>query len=282
METPGTSGKSFDIGGSDILTYESMLKTLAELLHKKTIFLSIPLSNIRLYAYITSLITPIPNPITECLMEGLKSEVICRDQAIRDYLPFKPLSYNEAIIRAMSREEQDKVYTRWSDAYPPAHELALKLHELKDGPAYTASYSLLTEKSAVSLFASICKIGGKEGWFHYSWLWRLRGAIDRILLGVGSARGRKSSVRLRINDVIDFWRVEDLQHDKKLLLRAEMKIPGKAWLEFNITEAGEKQKLNTIAYYDTSSLIGKLYWYLCLPFHHFIFGNLIKEIDKRS
>ncbi|OGX18127.1 MAG: hypothetical protein A3K83_01745 [Omnitrophica WOR_2 bacterium RBG_13_44_8b] len=282
LENIDTAGKSFDIGGSDILTYEMMLKILAGLLKKKVFFLHVPLSSTRLYAYITSLITPVPNSITECLMESLTNEVICQDETINNFLHFKPLSYKEAVIRAMTREEQDRVYTRWSDAYPPAHEVALKLHELKEGPAYTASYSLIASKSATSLFNSICKIGGKEGWFHYSWLWRLRGTIDRILLGVGSARGRKSSGSLRINDVIDFWRVEDLQNNKKLLLRAEMKIPGRAWLEFNITKARGKQKLNITAYYDTRALLGKIYWYLCLPFHHFIFGNLIKEIEKRS
>jgi len=282
LETPVTSGKSFDIGGKDVLTYEMMLQVPAEIIHKKIIFMAVPFSSIRFYAYIASLLTPVPDSITECLMEGLKNEVICQDESIKSYIPFKTLSYKEAVIRAMTREEQDRVYTRWSDAYPPAHELALKLHELKEGPAYTARYSLFTPKSAASLFDSICKIGGKEGWFHYSWLWRLRGAIDRILLGVGSARGRKSSASLRINDVIDFWRVEDLQNNKKLLLRAEMKLPGRAWLEFNITEAGGSQKLNTTAYYDTRTLLGKAYWYLFLPFHHFIFGNLIKEIEKRS
>ncbi len=282
VETPQTTGKSFDIGGQDILTYEMMLKVLAEIIRKKIIFIRIPFSNIRFYAYGASLLTPVPDPITECLMEGLKNEVICRDESIRSIIPFKPLSYREAIVRAMSREEQDKVYTRWSDAYPPAHELALKLHELKNGPAYTASYSFVTNKGASSLFKSICKIGGREGWFHSNWLWRFRGGIDRVLLGVGSARGRKSQYSLKINDVIDFWRIEDLQYNKKLLLRAEMRLPGMAWLEFNIIDEGDKRGLNVTAYYDTNSFLGKAYWYLCLPFHYFIFHNLIKEIEKRS
>lgn len=282
LEIPGTSGKSFDIGGRDALTYKMMLKVPAELLRKKIIFLPVPFSNIQFYAYIASLLTPVPASITECLMEGLKNEVICRDESIKDVLPFKTLSYKEAIVRAMSREEQDKVYTRWSDAYPPAHELALKLHELKNGPAYTASDSLVTEKNAASLFNSICKIGGREGWFHSNWMWRLRGGIDRVLLGVGTARGRKRQSSLKINDVIDFWRIEDLKDDERLLLRAEMKLPGRAWLEFNIAEEGDKRNLNVAAYYDTNSFFGKLYWYLCLPFHHFIFHNLIKEIEKRS
>ena len=106
--------------------------------------------------------------------------------------------------------------------------------------------------------------------------------IDRIFLGVGSARGRKSYSRLRINDVIDFWRIEDLKQKKRLLLRSEMKIPGRAWLEFTIQEEGDARKLSVIAYYDTHTAWGSLYWYACLPFHNLIFKKLIKDIEKRS
>lgn len=282
LEKAETTGKSFDIGGRDILTYEEMLKILGGLLQKKMICISVPFSNIPIYAYLTSLVTPVPAAITESLMEGLKNEVICQEEAIKSFLPFKPLSYKEAIIKAMSREEQDRVHTRWSDAYPPAHELALKLYELKMGARYTASYSLMTKKSAVSLFKSFCKVGGKGGWFRSNWLWRLRGSIDRILLGVGSARGRRSYSSLKINDVIDFWRIEDIEANKALLLRAEMKLPGQAWLEFYIQDKGLERILSVKAYYDTHSILGKAYWYFCLPFHCFIFHNLIKEIERRS
>jgi len=282
LEEPKTAGRSFDIGGKDILTYEIMLKILAGLLRKKRIFIPIPFSNISFYAYFTSLLTPVTLPITRCLMESLKNEVVCQDESIKDLIPFETLSYKESIIRAMSREEQDRVYTRWSDAYLPAQELALKLYELKKPPQYTASYSIVTQKSAVSLFGSICKIGGKEGWFHSNWMWRLRGAVDRIFLGVGSARGRRSRLSLKINDVVDFWRVEGLQVNKKLLLRAEMQLPGRAWLEFNITEKQSARVLNITAYYDATGIFGRAYWYMFLPFHRFIFDNLIKEIERRS
>ncbi len=282
LETQATTGESFDIGGEDILTYEKMLKVLGEVLRKKIFFFPVPFSNIRFYAYFASLLTPVPASITECLMEGLKNEVICQDERIKDILRFETLSYKEATIRAMTREEQDRVHTRWSDAYPPAHALALKLHELQKTPDYVVHYSLLTGKKASSLFNSICKIGGKKGWFHSNWLWRLRGGIDRILLGVGTARGRKSQSSLKINDVVDFWRIEDFQANQRLLLRAEMKLPGKAWLEFSIADQEAQRKLSIAAYYDTQTLFGKIYWYLCLPFHRFIFVNLIEEIERRS
>ncbi len=282
LEAPATAGKSFDIGGQDILTYREMLEIFAEVTGKKRLFFVSPLSRLGFYAYIASLVTPVPAPIIQSLMEGLKNEVVCKDNTIRHIIPFETLSYREAIRRALLREEQDKVYTRWSDAYPKDHSLAMKLSELGRIPYYTAAYSLLTEKSAASLFQSICTIGGKEGWFQNNWLWWLRGKIDRLLMGVGSSRGRRSDASLKINDVIDFWRVEDLKPDKRLLLRAEMKLPGRGWLEFKIVPENTKNNFSITAYYDTDTLFGMLYWYAFLPLHNIIFNNLLKQIEKRS
>jgi uncharacterized protein YbjT (DUF2867 family) len=282
LETPETCGRSFDIGGHDVLTYRQMLRIFADLLGKKRLFVPCPFCNIGLFSYFASLVTPVPAAITRCLMEGITSEVVCQSQDIRRVLPFQPLGYREALIRALTREEQDRVHTRWSDAYPPAHELAMKLHEIQEPVRYTNSYSLRTEKDAPSLFRSICRIGGKEGWFYSNWMWRLRGTIDRILLGVGSSRGRRSSSSLRAGDVIDFWRVEDLKPEAMLLLRAEMKLPGMAWLQFNVDRKEGGNRLSVNAYYQPSGVLGKLYWYVCLPFHFLIFHNLIKQIEKRA
>ena len=282
LEVPGTAGKSFDIGGEDVLTYEEMLKVLADLQGKKRLFLHFPVSSVRVYAYLASLLTPVPGPITACLMAGCKNEVVCHDKSIRWVVPFRLIPYREALVRAMTREEQDDVHTRWSDAYPPAHQLAIRLHELAGPISYTSSCSIASGKSPRSLFGSICKIGGKEGWFHGNWLWRLRGGLDRILMGVGTSRGRRSSSSLRINDVIDFWRVENLEADRMVLLRAEMKLPGRAWLEFRIEEEEERTRLSVKAYYQTGSFLGRAYWHLCRPLHHFVFYGLIRQIEKRG
>ncbi|MDI6808065.1 MAG: SDR family oxidoreductase [Candidatus Eisenbacteria bacterium] len=294
LETPEAAGKSFHIGGNDVLTYEDMLKIRAKVMNKKRLFVPFMVSNIRFYSYVGSLLTPVPDHITRCLIEGLKNEVVCQDNSIRQLLPFQPLGHKEAIIRTMNRVEQDDIRTRWSDAYPPAHELALRLHECKEVPKFTASYSLVTEKAASALFQSICKVGGRGGWFSNNWMWRLRGAVDRILLGVGTSRGRRSQTTLKINDVIDFWRTEDLQMNRRLLLRAEMKLPGRAWLEFNIQEGegvghapliqtGEgKRRLSVAAHYFPHGLWGEIYWYLFLPFHRLLFNDLIKQIERRS
>lgn len=282
LETPATAGLSFDIGGPAILTYEKMMKELANVLGLRRLFIVSPLSSIRLYSYVTNLLTPVPAPIIISLMEGLKNDVVCEDDRIHALIPFTPLSFRESIVDAMSREEQDAVHTRWSDAYPPAHELALKLHELNHQARYTTTYSRLTPKRDTALFGSICRIGGKEGWFHTNWMWRLRGILDKMLMGVGTARGRRSSASLRVNDVIDFWRVETLIPSRTLLLRAEMKLPGRAWLQFTVEPEDQNNRLSVKAYYDTNSLFGHLYWYIFLPFHWLIFGNLIRQIEARS
>lgn len=280
LEIEETADKTFDIGGQDILTYKDMIRLFARRLGKKIIFIPSPVSSITLYGYFASLMTPVPGPITRCLMEGVKNEVVCENNAIREFLPFTPLHYDEALELAMSREDHDGITTRWSDAYPPAHDLALKFRELEKAPRFSSSYSLSTTKSRESLFKTICKIGGKSGWFHSTLLWRIRGIIDRILLGVGTSRGRRSDFHLRINDVIDFWRVEELVENEQLLLRAEMKLPGSGWLEFHIEPENGKNKLTVSAYYATERLIGKFYWYLFFPFHFYIFNDMILEIEK--
>jgi len=283
LELPGTAGRTFDIGGSDILTYKDMIKIHAEVLGKKRIFIRSPISNIKFFSYITSLLTPVPAAITSCLMESVTHDVVCQENDILKLLPFRRISCKEALLLAISREEQDAVRSRWSDNYPPDHELAIKLHELSAAPNYSSSYSLLSDKPAKSLFQSYLAVGGREGWFHSNFLWRIRGALDRLLLGVGTARGRRSERTLRVNDVIDFWRVEAIEKNRILRLRAEMKVPGRAWLEFRVDPEGEWQnRLTVTAYYQSKGVWGRVYWYIFLPFHHFIFYDLIKQIEKRS
>ena len=282
LETPATAGRSFDIGGSEVLTYAGMLRELAQVLHKRRLFVPFPIPSISFYSYYASVLTPIPAAITKSLMEGLKNEVVCQDDSIRKYVPFEPLDYHEAIIGALTREEQDNVRTSWFSAYPPAHELAMKLHELAGQPFYTAHHSLVSRKEAWRLFRSVCAIGGTEGWFTHNWMWRLRGWVDKVLMGVGHGRGRRSQTTLKVGDVIDWWRIEDLQPDMRLLLRAEMKLPGKAWLEFVIEPEGDANRLSIIAHYFTESFFGRVYWYVFVPFHAIIFSDLIKQIERRA
>lgn len=282
LEHPETAGHSFDIGGPDVLTYEEMLRVIADVLGKKRLFIPVFISDVRIYAYFCGLLTPVPAPITRSLMEGLRNDVVCQDSTITRLIPLQLLTYREALGEALVHEAQDAVHTRWSDSYPPHHEYSVKLHELAKPPRYTASASVVSTRSSHELFRSVCLIGGKQGWSHGNWMWRLRGMLDKLLMGVGTTRGRRSSSTLRVNDVVDFWRVESLERNRMLLLRAEMKLPGLAWLKFSIEPEKGGHRLSVVAYYDTHTWYGKLYWYIFLPFHGYLFGRLVYKISERK
>jgi hypothetical protein len=281
-EAPGTAGGEFDIGGVEIMSYREMLERLARLLHRRVLLLRSPVSDPRIYGYLVSLLTPVPAPIVSCLMESLRNDVVCQDARIRSFLPFRTMPFDDAIHAAFAKLRMDTVETRWSDAYPPGHEMVPHLDELSKQPRFVATYSLVTERSAPALFQSFCRVGGRNGWFRNNWMWRIRGLIDRLLMGVGDARGRKHHSHVDLGEVIDFWRVEDLSENQRLLLRAEMKIPGQAWLEFKIVPAVNKRGLVVRAYFVPHGFGGSLYWYLFLPFHRVIFRNLIQQIEARA
>lgn len=282
MEIEETSGKEFDIGGNDILTYDEKLRVLAKLLGKKRLFL--PGLNVgpRLYAFFISLLTPVARPITTALVMGCKNEVICQNNEIKKYLDIELLSFRDALIRALSREEMDLISTRWTDAYPPAHTLAIKLNELNYATKYRSSFIILTHKNPAEIFKSVCKIGGENGWFTNTWIGRFYSFLDNFLMGGGSSRGRRSLSSLRINDVIDYWRVENMIENKLLLLRAESRIPGKAWLGFNVDEGVGITKLSVNVYFEPKGIKGVLYWFNFLPLHTIIFKNILKQIEKKA
>lgn len=282
LELDEANGKEFDIGGTTILTYDEKLTRLAKLLGKNRLFFPALLTSPPVYGYLASLLTPVPGPVTKVLVRGCKNEVICQNNDIRELINFEPLSFEDALKEAILREEKDQIDSRWSDSFADGHELLAKLTQIKPVPKYNSSYCLLTHKEPLALYNSFCGIGGKAGWFHSNWMWRLRGVADRILLGVGSSRGRRSHSELRVNDVIDFFRVENIKKSKLLLLRAEMKIPGLAWLEFVIDSYEGLNKLSVTAYFQPKGILGKLYWYFFLPFHFYLFKKLIKLIEKRS
>lgn len=282
IEVDDVKSIEYDIGGNEIMTYDEMLKILADVQNKRRFFFYGLITNTAIYSYIASLLTPVPDPITKALVTGCKNEVLCRDHNIRDIVVFEPRTYREALTAAYEKEKEDHMQTRWSDSYPYTHELAIKLHQLKPTPKYNSTYCLLTYKSPDSLFKSFCHVGGKVGWFRNNWMWRLRGMVDRLLLGVGSSRGRRSYSELRVDDVIDFFRVENIKEDKLLLLRAEMILPGKAWLEFVIDSYEGLNKLTITAYFQPKGIFGAIYWYFFLPFHYYIFKILIKKIEKKS
>lgn len=281
LENDETTGRAYDIGGKDVRSYRELLQILATIENRKRIFITIPFGSVRLYSYILSLLTPVPMRIIAGLLDGLKDDLICQERSIEQILPWERRCFKSAILATKSREQSGALLTRWSDAHPRTGTGLLRLSDLSSPPEYVARYDIESEKPLEGLFRACCQLGGEAGWTCNNWMWRLRGFVDRMLLGVGTARGRKTSNILEVNEVIDFWRVEELRHNSRLLLRAEMKLPGHAWLEFDTSGSESKNTLSVTAYFKTSSLFGKIYWYFFVPFHAILFRGLLRRLERR-
>ncbi len=203
--------------------------------------------------------------------------VIQNDNAERYFPEITPLSYKQSVQKAIEQIEQDQVISRWNDVggkvWERDHDREIADAVFVDRQERDISY--LDNKKVYESFTSL---GGEKGWFDYDWLWELRGIFDKLIGGVGLKRGRRSECDLRVGDCLDFWKVVELQPGERLLLYAQMKLPGQAWLEFKIKDG----KLLQSAYFYPKGVWGRLYWYAMLPFHYFIFNNMIDRIVERA
>lgn len=281
---PETTGQIYDIGGPDIMTYREMMRIYArEAGLPPRRILTIPVLTPRLSSYWINLVTPIPSAIARPLAEGLKNPVVCRDNRIRDIMPQELLSVREAVSKALDAVGDDRIESHWTDA-----GVVPEVEQNREGdPDWAGGTLLQDERHALidapreALWNVVLAIGGEKGWYHADWLWKMRGSIDKVMGGVGSGRGRRSASKLQIGDALDFWRVADIRPQERLLLSAEMKVPGMAFLEFNIEEApGGKFKLKQTASFKPLGLFGLLYWYALVPFHHHIFGGMIRKMAR--
>jgi uncharacterized protein YbjT (DUF2867 family) len=279
----------FDIGGPEVVTYAEMMQKFASISRlPRRIIIQVPVLTPKLSSLWIGLVTPVPTSLARPLVESLISEVVADPCKSIDAVIPKPdeglLTVTTAIELALTITENNRVDTRWSDASFPtapwqkaqsdpewAGELTLKDHR-----------EITTEVPLSSIWREIESIGGEHGWFGSDWLWYLRGLIDRMVGGVGLRRGRRDPQYLRIGDSLDFWRVEDLEKEKKLRLYAEMILPGKAWLEFNIREEGGKTVVTQDALFAPRGLGGQIYWYLVSPFHFFIFPTMLRNIVRAA
>jgi len=266
-----------DIGSTKMRYKDMMLKT-AEALGLKRYVIPAPFMSINLSSYWLNLFTPVPFNVAKALVEGLKSEVtIQNDNAKIFFSQIKPMSYIEAVKKAVVEIKQNQVVSRWSDTDGKSWD---KKHqkEINDAIFVDRKEADISSYDKTKIFKAITSIGGDSGWFDYGFLWEIRGVVDKMLGGVGLNRGRRNSCDLRFGECLDFWRVEDIQEDKRLLLYAQMKIPGSAWLEFKI----EDERLIQSAYFYPKGIWGRVYWYSLIPLHYFIFKNMIKKILGNS
>ncbi len=274
--------KIFEIGGPDILTYKQMLLEFAAVRGYRRYILSLPFSMHRLSSYWLYFTTSANFIIARQLVESMKNDVVCKEFSIREIIPQELISYRDAIKMAFERIEQNMVLSSWTDAASSSlNRLDINQHvEVPVNGCYIDRKWVRIDKAKVEEIADrFFGIGGEHGWYYADYLWRLRGLLDKFMGGVGLRRGRKNNLDIQPGDALDFWRV--LLVDRKnyrLLLFSEMKLPGEAWLEFSIVKNDNHCLLKQTATFRPKGIAGRNYWYSMLPFHYFIFKNMLKRI----
>ena len=286
LKSPDTIGRVIEVGGPTRLTYADMLLGYAKERDLKRILIPTPFFAPRLSAYWVHMVTPIHWRVVAPLIEGLRSNLIVRDDAAKKLFPqIQPIDFQTATHLALGRVQRDNVETSWSDA------LVTALGDVKPYE-FTVEDGLFIERRQVVLdidtetvFRSYTGIGGERGWLYMDWSWAMRGWMDKAIGGVGLRRGRRHPDEIHTGEALDFWRVETVEKNTRMRLRAEMKVPGKAWLQFDSTPAPEDKKktvFTVTAYYEPHGFFGFLYWYAMWPFHKFIFDGLTRRLASRA
>lgn len=277
---PASAGRVVEIGGADVVTYRDMMLGYARVRGLRRWLIPVPVLSPRLSSYWVHWMTPVPATIARPLIEGLRNEAIVRDDSARSVFPgIVPLSYDEALRRALRRVEEGPVESRWSDALQTSQgDRRPAAFEFREG-MYFERRAVVTRASADAVFAVFTGLGGRRGWLVANFLWRVRGALDRLVGGVGLRRGRRDPDTLRVGDAVDFWRVEAVEPGRLLRLRAEMRVPGRAWLEFQATpQEGGGTELVQTAFFSPRGLTGILYWYSLYPVHGAMFSRMVRRI----
>lgn len=280
LQKPKSVGRTLEIGGPDVLSYREMMMGYASARKLRRILVPLPVLTPRLSSLFLHMITPIPTTISRALIEGMRNEVVVHDHAAEELFEVALIPYREAVRRALERIQAGAVETYWSGARVGLHAgVTLKVTEgmiLDERCVESAA-------SAAALFATFSGIGGERGWFYGEWGWKLRGAMDRLVGGVGLRRGRRNPDELRPGDALDFWRVEAVDPGRLIRLRAEMKVPGRAWLQFEASNIpGGGALLVQTAFFEPHGFLGLAYWYLLYPIHELFFAGMSRAITRRA
>jgi uncharacterized protein YbjT (DUF2867 family) len=273
-----TYNLSFDIGGPEVLTYKQMLLQFAKVRGLKRTIISVPVMTPKLSSYWLYFVTSTSYKLAVNLVNSMKVEIICRDNNLNEILGIELLTYKQAVQSAFDRIAQQEVLSSWTDAL--ANDALIKgVSQLLEVPAF-GCFKDFRQKNIIDenkTLTRIWTIGGKKGWYYANWLWKLRGFVDKLFGGVGLRRGRKSTESITTGESLDFWRVLYANRsEKRLLLYAEMKLPGEAWLEFKIKD----NTLYQTATFRPLGLLGRIYWYSVLPFHGLIFNGMLKKLAE--
>lgn len=276
LSEPATTGQTLDIGGPEVVTYQDVIQLTAEVRGlPRRLVVPVPVLTPRLSSLWIHLVTPISARIARPLAEGLRNEVVCRDDRAHQLMPQRLETVRECIEDAVDRLDAGTVETRWSDAgvMPGDPDWA-------GGTVFVDPRSMDVQAPAAEVYRAVCRIGGGHGWYGADWLWRLRGSIDKLVGGPGLRRGRRHADRVSFGEALDFWRVTDVIEDRRLELRAEMKLPGVATLTFEIEPVGDGCQLRQTARFKPKGLFGLLYWYAVLPLHGIVFRGMLRGMRR--
>ncbi len=273
-----------EIGGADVLTYHDMMRGYARARGLRRAMITVPFLPMKICTAWLHWITPIPARLAHALIEGMRNEVVVRDDtASLLFSDIHPRNYATSLERALARIAADEVETTWSDAQVSATGDAIPVTLTTREGLLLERRQRITELPPASVYRIVSGLGGKRGWLFLDWVWWVRGVIDRLFGGVGFRRGRRHPDELRVGDALDFWRVEALEPDRLLRLRAEMKVPGLAWLQFEtLPQPPGKCLVMQTAFFEPKGLPGLVYWYALYPIHGFIFSGLIRRILERA
>jgi len=284
LEIPASQGKIIEIGAPDVLTYADMMMTYARIRGLRRLIIRVPVLTPRLSSYWVHWITPVSAGVVTPLVEGLRNELIVRNHSASTIFPdIEPIDFETALHLALARIEKGDIETLWSDALASSQGDIKPVHLAQEQGMLIERRQKTVNSSAAAVFHAFSGLGGGRGWPPDNWLWRLRGALDRMIGGVGMRRGRRHPDELRQGEALDFWRVELVERDHLLRLRAEMKLPGQGWLQFEaINREDGRTDLVQTAYFASKGLSGLLYWYGVYPLHRLIFSRMIDAIAARA
>ncbi|MCJ7659446.1 MAG: SDR family oxidoreductase [Anaerolineales bacterium] len=284
LNTPESAGKIIEVGGSDVLTYGDMMLDYARVRGLRRYLIPVPVLTPRLSSHWVHWMTPIPAQIARPLIDGLQNEVVVRDRLAKKIFPqIQPLDYKTSVQLALDRLEASQIESSWSDALVSSQGDQPTV-ELKNSEGMIIERRIqITDAPPDAIFPVFTSLGGERGWPYMNWIWRMRGILDRLVGGVGLRRGRRHSTNVRVGDALDFWRVEAVEAPRLLRLRAEMKLPGRAWLQFDVEPV---KKYGTLfvqtAYFAPKGLGGFLYWYVLYPVHSLVFSGMITAIARQA
>lgn len=276
-----TGHEIFEIGGADVVSYGDLMREYARQRKLRRTFISVPVLTPQLSSLWLSLVTPLFAKIGRKLIESVRHATVVTDTRALDVFRVEPRGVADAIAAALSNEDQEFAETRWSDALSSSGGIR-DWGGVRFGSRLVDSRSITVAVPPGAAFRPIVSIGGSTGYYYGNFLWKLRGVLDLATGGIGYRRGRRHPTELHVGDTLDFWRVESLVPDRKLRLSAEMRVPGRAWLEFQVEPEGPGSKITQTAIFDPLGLFGLLYWYSLWPVHQFVFAGMLQGIARAA